>query len=367
MWLLGQSRPTPEAKFVTMAVRGDEPTASPELVEAARNVRDWDKVGLLSAQHCVSPWVLRSISQSDVGSLIPEESLHDMRRRTRAFVLETLSLSQVLQEALLALGGKGVPVIVLKGPAIAERYYPDPALRPYRDIDLLVPMEAHREVFDVCSALGYAVAEDHGGVSAAANGTCESPLETRFAHRETGRRLEIHYDHLQIGLRPHGMADVWCRSEDRGFHGIPARVLALNDLFLFLCVHLNKHGFGGLMWFKDLDLIVRREGPRLDWEWLGQAARDEGVQTSFRYAMRLLRKLLDTPLAGPASALANGGGNVLHRVLWREAEVLNLSVGRWRRAVQFVPGDGLRGALPSVVVMGRRSDKLRALGRRLLG
>ena len=71
--------------------------------------------------------------------------------------------------------------------------------------------------------------------------------------------------------------------------------------------------------------------------------------------------------AQEASALANmTGASIFHRLLWREEEVLNLGVGRWRRAVQFVPRDGLRGALPSVLVMGRRPDKLRALTRRLL-
>ena len=367
MWLPGQRRPSAEARFLTLALRGEEPAGSPALSEVAREVRDWSRVALLSAQHGVSPWLLRSISYADLNAVIPNASLAAIRRQARACVLKTLSLTQALQEALLALGTESIPIAVLKGPAIAERYYPDPSLRPYRDIDLLVPLEAHRRVFDVCARLGYIVAEDHGGVSAAANGTCESPFEAKFVHRECGIKLEIHYDHLQTGLRPQAMDDVWQRSEPWTFHGASARVLALNDLFLFLCVHLNKHGFGGLIWFKDLDLIVRNHCDQLDWRWLDEAARREGVRTSLTYALRLLAKLLNTPLPDEAAALAKvTGASIFHRLLWREEEVLNLGVGRWRRAVQFVPRDGFRGALPSVLVMGRRPDKLRALTRRLL-
>lgn len=368
MWLPGHQRQSPEARFLTLALRGDDPASSPALIEPAREVRDWNKVALLSARHGVSPWLLPALSRADLIGLLPSDCLAAIRASAKTTLLRTLFLAQALEEALLALGAEGIPVAVLKGPAIAERYYPEPSLRPYSDIDLLVPLPAHRTALEACVRLGYALAEDRGGVGAAAGGTCESPFEATMFHQQSGIKLDIHYDHLQIGLKPRAMDDVWRRSEPWTFHAASARILALNDLFLFLCVHLNKHGFERLIWFKDLDLIARQQGSRLDWQWLAEAARQEGVITSLHYALRLLSKLLDTPLPADALALANAAGSGLfHRLLWREAEVLNLQPGRWRRAVQFVPRDGPRGALPSLLVMGRRSDKLRALGQRLLG
>jgi hypothetical protein len=35
-----------------------------------------------------------------------------------------------------AIEGCGIPVVVLKGPVLAERIYPDPAARAFSDIDL---------------------------------------------------------------------------------------------------------------------------------------------------------------------------------------------------------------------------------------
>jgi hypothetical protein len=138
----------------------------------------------------------------------------------------------------------------------------------------------------------------------------------------------------------------------------------LNDLFLSLAVHLHRHGFERLIWFKDLDLIIRRDGEGLDWRWLDETARDEGVAASLQHTLWLLRRLLDTPLPESAAALARVSR--LHRLLWRERDVVEAGErrGRWRRAVQFAPAEGLRGALPSLLLMGRRSDKLRALWRR---
>jgi hypothetical protein len=54
-------------------------------------------------------------------------------------------------------------------------------------------------------------------------------------------------------------------------------------------------------------------------------------------------------------------------LFWRESDLYSPVARRqrWRRAVQFVPWDGVRGALPSLLIMGRRGDKARSLWRRL--
>ncbi len=306
-----------------------------------------------------------AISRSAVADAVEPGALATIREHARAFAVTSLALSKPLEEILLSLEAEGVGVVVLKGPVIADRYYPDPGLRPYRDIDLLVPLDCHERVAAACARLGYVIMEDHGGVGAAAGAACLAPFETLFGHLDSGALLDIHYDQLQIGLAPRDSHGIWERSEPWTFQRASARAPALNDLFLLLAVHLHRHGFGRLIWFKDLDLIIRREQTRLDWQWLASSARAEGVAISLGYVLRLLQRMFDTPLPDDASALAKSTRtNLLNRLLWPEESVLALRSGRWRRAVQFVPRDGLRGVLPSLLVMGRRADKIRALLRR---
>ncbi len=50
-----------------------------------------------------------------------------------------LSLEALVVRVERLLGGSGVPVRVLKGPAVARLDYPDPRLRPFVDVDVLVP------------------------------------------------------------------------------------------------------------------------------------------------------------------------------------------------------------------------------------
>jgi hypothetical protein len=353
-----------EATFLLEALRGDAPTARPPVIDAARAVGDWYAVAALAQRHAVGPWLLRVVSTPEIAGLVPESAADALRVQAAASTIAALALAQAMEEALLALEAEGVPVAVLKGPVIAEQFYPDANLRPYRDIDLLVPLEASERVAELCGRLGYVVAEDHGGTHAAQHGTCETPFETAYLHTETGLSLDVHYDHLQVGLRPRELDGLWRRSEAWTFQRARARRPGLNDLFLSLAVHLHRHGFERLIWFKDLDLIVRRTGDQLDWRWLNETARAEGVAASLQHTLWLLQRLLVTPLSDEAAALACVSR--LHRLLWREGDVIEAGErrGRWRRAVQFAPAEGLRGALPSLLLMGRRSDKLQALWRR---
>ncbi|MHB8516309.1 MAG: nucleotidyltransferase domain-containing protein [Dehalococcoidia bacterium] len=353
--------------FILEALRGAEPCGSPALTDCATKVRDWRAVAAMSGENGVSPWLARAVSRSGIVDIVAPGAFAAMRDQARASALTSLTLAQALEGVLLVLEDAGVPVAVLKGPVIAERYYPDAGLRPYRDLDLLVPLDCHERVAALCARLGYAVVDDHGGVCGATTAGHRSPFETLFRQSESNVLLDVHYDHLQIGLVPRDIGGLWQRCEPWSFQRASAKRPALNDLFLLLAVHLHRHGFGRLIWFKDLDLIVRREGSRLDWQWLASAARAEGVANSLGSVLRLLERLLGTPLPDDAMALTKGTTvGLLHRLLWPDDQILDLRPrpGRWRRAVQFVPRDGVRGGLPSLLVMGRRTDKLRSLLRR---
>ena len=360
----GARHGSPEAAFITMALRGPEPCGSPALGELAAEVRDWDAVGAMSAAHGISPWLLRTVARAGIAGLIDRDVLSTMRRQAFASAMLSLALTEALEGALLSFEDAGIPVIVLKGPVVAEQY-PGPELRPYRDLDLLVPLDRHAEVAAACARLGYEVIDDHGGVSAKTTSGHLFPFETVFAHRESGVLLDVHYDPLQLGLRPRDGDGMWRRCEPWTFQRTAAKRPALDDLVLLLTVHLHRHGFGRLIWCKDLDLILRRDGARLDWEWLAASARAEGVESSLTSMLRLLQRVLDTPLPDAAAVLTKGTyATLLYRLLWPDDQVLGLRPMRWRRAVQFVPKDGLRGALPSLVFMGRRGDKIKSLLRR---
>ena len=63
----------------------------------------------------------------------------------------------VLADLLAAATARGVPLIVLKGLAVAERVLDDPAWRVSKDIDLLVPLDAVEVVGSLLRERGFDV------------------------------------------------------------------------------------------------------------------------------------------------------------------------------------------------------------------
>src|SRR6185436_6028161 len=86
------------------------------------------------------------------GRLLRENAmatLHAAMLRTELAAVEPL-----LEEAC------GAPPILIKGPAVADRYYPSWQLRPFADLDLLVPADRLRIAAKALSARGFEVLEE---------------------------------------------------------------------------------------------------------------------------------------------------------------------------------------------------------------
>lgn len=92
-----------------------------ELVDSAPGLLDLRAHGLQ---------LLAARRWRELGRPVPEE----LEREELAATFKTLAVRGVLEQARAAYGG---PILVLKGPVVAA-LFPDPVLRPFEDVDLLV-------------------------------------------------------------------------------------------------------------------------------------------------------------------------------------------------------------------------------------
>ena len=106
---------------------------------------DWLKLWSLAEHHGVLGWVLAHVDQqSDAKRVAHSQSLPGLGRARivwRAKRIKTLKLRQAGDQILAALAAAAVPAALLKGADFAENLYPQPALRPTRDLDLMIPRE----------------------------------------------------------------------------------------------------------------------------------------------------------------------------------------------------------------------------------
>jgi len=162
------------------------------------------------------------------------------------------------------------PPVCIKGPAVADRFYPDPRLRTFADLDLLVPLKSMDCAARALMARGYdPVHEFRPGFG------------ERYGHdfhlaRRIGRRtldVELHWrvgddpacgvlDHARVGAGPRLEVD-----------GATVHVPALPEQMVCLAAHLLSDRAKRLIWVLDLALAGRQATER-DWNQTFRLAHD---------------------------------------------------------------------------------------------
>jgi hypothetical protein len=203
---------------------------------------EWMRVLDVAEEENILPWAASCLrAQTDCGAPEVDASLRETERAAR---ISAFVWSQTLRNTLAEFHRRGVPVISLKGPWLAQRLYGDAALRLYSDLDLLVRRADFARSEEVLSGLGF------------------SPAALRDDYARTWSRgsiiLELHDDVENPLAFDFGIERAWDRARLAEFDGVPARLLAPSDELRFLCLHGARHRFERLSHVLDLVLAFRR-------------------------------------------------------------------------------------------------------------
>lgn len=210
-----------------------------------------------------------------------------------------LVMMRALGTVLERLAHEGIPAMVLKGPVLAESVYPDPAWRPFADLDILVRPEDRRRADAALLAL------DHRRVPDAH--TWEFDVEhdgaTLYAGPD-GIHVDLHWalmTEARFAWSREAERAVWERAVPLTLAGRPVLGLARDDLVLYLSMHLAiHHALAGLLRHWDLALVLAA-GP-LDWDALLARAARWRVQRALYFVLHGVEAAFG-PLV-PAAALA---------------------------------------------------------------
>ena len=147
------------------------------------------------------------------------------------------------------------PPLLLKGPALAELFYPDRRLRRYHDLDLLVPGDRLAAAVQALEARGYRTLEEFRPGYAARHGH-----DVRLRRWVAGRWADVEL-HWRVGDDPATAVLSHTRLErDAGFIEIDGARLAIPahpGHLLVLAVHLLSDREKRLCWVHDLALVSR--------------------------------------------------------------------------------------------------------------
>ena len=267
--------------------------------------------------------------------VVSAEGMARMDARRRQYLAHSILRRAEAEELLESLRSRGIPAAALKGVDLAWRVYPDPALRPATDIDLLVPADRLADAEAIVRAAGYLPEARTAELRARERAW----IDYQYVHPVSEVMIELHVELLHPGRFTLPGAECLARARD-GF-------LAPDDRFVHLALHLAKHGyFGRLIWVHDLALLLAEGEPPAAWRERAVAAGGRGATW---LAVRLTRALFGVRAPALESALSPGP---LRRFL---LERLAVRVARrpgarlTRRALQMLlfddPARALRYAL----------------------
>ncbi|MCI0396832.1 MAG: nucleotidyltransferase family protein [Chloroflexi bacterium] len=238
-----------------------------------------------------------------------------------------------LGEVLEACAARQLQPIALKGVHLAACYYPDPALRPMNDIDLLFTPAELPAAEQLLADLGYSgkhKSADFGPGVTKHTSTFrrtgeEAATSNPYLSAAAGRTVEPHtsLEESWFGLKVDVTPGVRERSVTVALGGQPGRVLAVEDLLLHLCVHFCFHlimGAPSIVQLADLLAVTRLDasGARLEWPLFVNRAIEQRAAPYALAALSLAHKLLQAPVpAEVTQALAQATPASLRRRIER--------------------------------------------------
>ena len=272
--------------------------------------RDWENWGQVVDAEGVASLVGSSFQQRGWPSGLPDDVRSLLAKAYYNTTAHNTLLYQELDRVLTAFSSAGIPVVVLKGAALALTLYPDIGLRPMGDLDLLVPEEQIDRAVRIVSQLGY----DLEGTLQGLNPKLVRVMGTEI-NFEGGERIpvlvELHWSLIggQESRYQPVMDWFWARTEplEPGTDlQVPVEVLCLSPTanLPYLASHLVlKHGGlrERLLWYYDIYQLLDRWGDRLDWDMLLDAAEKFHWATALYEALIGIKERFDVSI--PASAL----------------------------------------------------------------
>lgn len=195
--------------------------------------------------------------------------------------LDTSMTLNGVRRILSVLEEGGVPAAVLRGIRMAYEIYPDPVMRPMRDVDILIPPDSHAAVRTLLAQAGMEP---------------EKILRSQLVYRIHGKDYEIHWSYV-TPRRYRGVADYHQWLSDTRAVATPQGTvcsLSLENELLGLIIHaFLHHELSRISQLVDIALVMKREG--LDWEYIKRWAADARLSKMLAFVLAYVEWLFTIP------------------------------------------------------------------------
>ena len=238
--------------------------------ELAERGPDWEAILRKVERWGLAPLAYTSLQLASRSGRVPGPVTERLRHLYHRDSIHGVAQREILRTALRRFSDADVPVIVLKGAALAALVYPSRTSRPMRDIDLLVHRRDRERVDEVLRSMRASLATDQFGI------------------------LDIRHHISAVAADRIPIEDLWKRARPARIESVATLVFSHEDLLLHLALHLaHVQGFvGRVRTLCDIRETCSRYEDAIDWNRLVAHASAYEVGKELYHSLRLARNLL---------------------------------------------------------------------------
>ena len=267
---------------------------SEEIALTINGIDHWDH--LVSRAHLqgTAPLFFHHLKTLSLLETIPPESRQRLEASYHQTMTDNLELAGEFEEVLGAASDAGIPVIALKGIWLADRIYPNIALRPMKDVDVLIFRKDLDDIVGHLESRGYEVLE-----SAPMDLYKKSHFHIQVSRKGVGGPcVEIHWGLvLQKHVR-NELETLWKNARpEMTATGMPYLALAPEDALWYQCLHAAvSYSVLRTVWLTDIVALVEHYHDEIDWDRFRRTLISRRTQAMTFLSLSLVRSVLGVDL-----------------------------------------------------------------------
>ena len=258
----------------------------------------WHSISELSKLHGVTPFLYYRVRS--LGIKLPEQIEKEWLGIYLYQIAKKKKSRQQIKALKEVLDSEGIPFILLKGASAMLRLYPQPGLRTFVDLDILIPSDTVSRFKHTMTKAGYKPLSARNSPEDEEIQKYDSHLDPLW--KEGGFMIEAHLNVLGVKGDPSvSNPDVWQGKEETSIDGANIKHLNIEHFLIHTMFHYSRHlsdeGFAEIKWLIDLLHAVRTW--RIDWSNVRDIARKWGVEKDILPTIATLNHYwqTDIPLA----------------------------------------------------------------------
>jgi len=285
---------------------------------------DWRYFQEKSYAHRIAPLIYYNLKSLGFLPLAPKQTIKILEKAYIQTSRVNMLLGQELKGILDAFGKRGIFCIILKGLAFTETVYRrNPALRPARDIDLLLRKDDVKKAGLVLEEMGYQFNEEYQTEAFFRESHFHLPFEKKG--ESINFIVELHWHLVRPDLPVNlDVERFWQRVVEIDFWGAKAGTLHPEDALIYLIWHMSWNYFYELLSLADLLYLIKYH--KISWDNIIKQVKRAELKIPLYWTSHITARLfnLDFVPALPISALSR----IFARIYFNEKNIMEQLVLR---------------------------------------